>query len=405
MKEMKKVMLFCLCFLVSDICHSQIEQLKDEVNRLEQEILELKSKIEVAQLQETIKLIKSTGLPSQDIITHKAMVLSYNEAHEQANWVAHMILPEIKDGRVFRSNDFREDPMIHTGTANQTDYFLTDTLQDGTVEYDGFGYDRGHLAPSADFRWSAAALSESYFYSNMSPQLPEFNQECWAKLEAHLRGFVIEKQIPLVVITVPLLQDDLPKVDRAVNNLSIPSAYGKVVYDPTNQQMIAFHLKHQANNAPLDEYAMSVDQFESIYKMDVFKAVDQSLEQNFDKAYWFTNLQGGDVEAIPFKNLPKGHYNTVTAVNQLGNHISICGEVVGSRYSRKGHLWLNLDRQFPNQVFSIFIKKEDLVNFPYDLKTYVDHGKFCFRGEVKKFSDVPHINIKHEGELRKFEFK
>jgi endonuclease G len=49
------------------------------------------------------------------------------------------------------------------------------------------GWDRGYLAPSADFRWSEKALSESYFYSNMSPQLDDFNREGWAELEGLLR--------------------------------------------------------------------------------------------------------------------------------------------------------------------------------------------------------------------------
>src|SRR5690606_2430798 len=101
----------------------------------------------------------------------------------QARWVAHIILPDIIDGQVTRSNDFRVDPMVRSGTAVEADYFLQSQKPDGTIEYDGFGYDRGHLAPSADFRWSESALSESYYYSNMSPQLAEFNRNGWAELE------------------------------------------------------------------------------------------------------------------------------------------------------------------------------------------------------------------------------
>ena len=115
------------------------------------------------------------------MIRHKAFSLAYGEEVEQAIWVMHIISSEIKDGTVGRTNDFRIDTLIQSGSAEEEDYFIKTRNSDGDVEYDGFGYDRGHLAPSADFRWSRSALSESYYYSNMSPQLPGFNREKWAR--------------------------------------------------------------------------------------------------------------------------------------------------------------------------------------------------------------------------------
>jgi len=398
---MKNLFLGCLLILTTQV-FGQIGALRAELKALETEMESVKAEIATAQLAEIITQLKSTGLPSDDYIEHSAMILSYNEAHEQADWVAHMIIPDIKTGVVFRSNDFRIDPKVKSGTASQLDYFLTDTLTSGKVNYDGFGYDRGHLAPSADFRWNEQALSESYFYSNMSPQLPEFNQECWATLESHLRRYVLAHEVPLMVITVPLLSDNLPVVSRATNHLSIPKAYGKAIYDFTNKRMIAFSMDHQQNDRPLDMYAMTIDAFEEKYGLNVFTTASEQLESKLNLTDWFENLAGGDVDPIPFRQLPKKHYNTITAGNQVGNEISVCGQVVATRYSRSGHLWLNLDRQFPNQLFSIFIKKEDLVNFPYDLKSHVENRAFCFTGTVEKFSESPHINIKNEGDLRLF---
>jgi len=53
---------------------------------------------------------------------HSALLLEYSEPDEQAKWVAHMILPDIKNGTVSRTNDFRKDNLITTGTATQVDY-------------------------------------------------------------------------------------------------------------------------------------------------------------------------------------------------------------------------------------------------------------------------------------------
>ena len=121
--------------------------------------------------------------PGEDLIEHSALFLVYDEQHEQSKWVAHKISQNISEGSVGRTNDFREDTLIKTGSASEKDYFTKSLNEQGKYSYNGYGFDRGHLAPSADFRWSKTALSESYFYSNMSPQLPEFNRKGWAKLE------------------------------------------------------------------------------------------------------------------------------------------------------------------------------------------------------------------------------
>ena len=89
------------------------------------------------------------------------------------------------------------------------DFFLKQKKENGKYAYEGFGYDRGHLAPSADFRWSKKALSESYFYSNMSPQVASFNRECWADLEGLIRGYVYENKRDLIVYTGPVLHEGL----------------------------------------------------------------------------------------------------------------------------------------------------------------------------------------------------
>jgi endonuclease G len=135
---------FTLITMCLQLSYSQ--NFEFDINKFEKEKLllqkEIKSKnsliIELKQ-QQLITELKEIGLPSKNYIEHKAMIIEYSEEHEQAVWVAHMILPEIKNGLVYRSNDFRIDPKISTGTARQEDFFLTDTLSSGEVIYKGFG--------------------------------------------------------------------------------------------------------------------------------------------------------------------------------------------------------------------------------------------------------------------------
>ncbi len=393
--------------MIGQSLDSQLSMDLAKKKELEEQIEFFENKINDLQLTKIIQDLKAIGLPSDAYIEHSAMILEYAEAHEQAAWVAHMILPSIKQGVESRTNDFREDPKVQSGTAIEQDYFLTDSKSDGSKEYFGFGYDRGHLAPSADFRWNKKALSESYFYSNMSPQLPEFNRQIWAELEMALREYVVNNDVPLYVMTLPLLEDDLPKIPKAINHLTIPKFYLKVALDIENEHGIAFILPNSKEHDLLPSYAISIDKAEEITSYDFFSNYsNDEVENTFDKERWFLDLAAGDKEPIPMAVLKKKRYfNTLSAAKFAGNgrEYTVCGNVVSSRYSKKGHLWLTLDKRFPNDIFSVFIRKENLVHFSGDLISSVENENVCFEGEIKKFSKKPSLSIESEEKMHFFE--
>ena len=181
-----------------------IEVLERSLEDYNEAIEDIFKDLEVLKLKKIRETIRKVGmpakLPDEEIVHHAALSLSYNEQHEQANWVVHVIPKDILFGNVSRTNNFRLDPQVSTITADSVDYWYS-------------GYDRGHLAPSADFRWSRKALSQSYYYSNMSPQRPELNRESWARLENLVREFAIDAG-EVIVVTGPVLTDDLPKIPR-----------------------------------------------------------------------------------------------------------------------------------------------------------------------------------------------
>ena len=72
---------------------------------------------------------------TNQIIKHKYYSLSYSEADEQAEWVAYLLTSKMPSGVVERTDDFRPDPLVTTGSAALTDYA-------------GSGYDRGHMCPA-----------------------------------------------------------------------------------------------------------------------------------------------------------------------------------------------------------------------------------------------------------------
>lgn len=395
------------CWLLSQNLEQHILNVQSDIKQLESQQKMLEDRLEELKLQKVQRDLRDIGLPSQDYILHTAMALEYDEAHEQAKWVAHIITPDVINGNVSRTNDFRPDPMVKTGTAVEEDYFLKYLQPDSSYKYDGYGYDRGHLAPSADFRWSQKALSESYFYSNMSPQRPEFNRESWADLEVRLRGYVFEHPTAaLYVVTGPVLADDLPKVERSVNKVSIPEKYFKVALDLTNKRAIGFIMPNQKCSDPLASYAVPVNEVEALTGLDFYSAlpdeVEDELEADLDKKSWLPDIAKGDVDPISAPTLAPNHFNTVQAKRYMGQgqEIQVCGTVVSTRYSRSGNLWLNIDKQFPNQIFSVFIRKKDLPNFSYKANEVLAQQEVCFYGKVEDFNGTPTMNINREEHIK-----
>lgn len=392
---------------------TELSRLQAERARLQQELASVDEKIEVHKLEQVQTDLRAQGLPAlqpgETVVMHSCMALVYDEPHEQAKWVAHMVLPDIIQGKITRSNDFRVDPLIQTGSTDEVDFFLKKTQPDGSVEYDGYGYDRGHLAPSADFRWSLTALSESYFYSNMSPQLPEFNRELWSDLEAKVRGYIFRNpDSRLFVVTGPIMDANPPRVERSPKKVAIPKAFFKVMADLEKGRAIGFIVPHHNSETPLYKFSMSIDEVEQQTGIDFFASlpddVEARLEGQKEIKDWLPEEALGNVEPFFPPKLPKNHFNTVQARLYMDKNqeVTICGTVVGARRSKKGNILLNLDKQFPDQIFTVFIKEEDIPNFSYDPEEVMNGKVVAVRGKVVNLGGTPAMFITGERQLQEF---
>lgn len=407
---MRKILTFVVLLFLIQLGYAQsnqelIVEYQKQLSELNDKKTDIELKIEDIKLTDIRAQLKLVGLPSEKYIEHKAFFVEYAEEHEQAKWVMHIIPTDVVNLGASRSNDFRIDPLVTTGTSVELDYFIKSIDDTGKDVYDGFGYDRGHLAPSADFRWSSRALSESYYYSNMSPQLPDFNREIWADLESYLRGYVIKNNSDLIVITGPVLEDDLPKIDRSINGVSIPRQFYKIAYDRLNGQAIAFLMNHEGSTNKLSSFSLSVDQLEDIVGLDFFPNIDQSVEASISLEHWFTEeINQKDVEPIPFNELSSGHWNTISGGQKTKSkkEVKVCGTVVTSRTSRSGNAWLNLDKAYPDTYFSVMIKKNFLHNFTYDPLVKLLNQKVCFESSVFEIGDKPTMSIESPNAITNF---
>lgn len=383
---------------------AEIQKLSHELDSLEAVKSDLLDRLETLKLVWIQEEMSKIGYPKmgskEELIKHAAYTLSYNENHEQANWVMHIILKDVVNGNASRTNDFRIDPLITSGSACEQDYFLKTLKADSmTYKYDGFGYDRGHLAPSADFRWSKTALSESFFYSNMSPQLGDFNRFKWAELENWMRTYVEENDVNLFIITTPLLTDSLAKIDRGVNQVSIPQYYLKIALDLENNRGIAFVMPNEQITMPIESFSISIDSAEVLLGYDLFPNLEDRLEAEIESTcayqFWLPDREKNDVKAIEQKRLPKGALSTysIHLFEGDGKKHTVCGKVVSAKKSDNGHVFINLDKQFPNQLFAVTIFESDISNFDYEPEVYLINQEVCFKGEIGEYNGTTNMVI------------
>jgi endonuclease G len=203
------------------------------------------------------------------VISHVAYTLEYNETHEQASWVAYVLTKEKTVRVAERTNKFLSDPMVKTGSADNGDYSKS-------------GYDRGHLAPAADMGWSAKAMAESFYFSNMSPQVPAFNRGIWKRTEELVRTWAIAYD-SLYIVTGPVLNGKLPSI--GANQVSIPNYYYKVILDYHQPEVkaIGIIMPNADSSEPIQHFAVSVDSVEHLTGIDFFPLLNDVEESKLEK--------------------------------------------------------------------------------------------------------------------------
>jgi endonuclease G, mitochondrial len=205
------------------------------------------------------------------LVLHTGFALVYNEKHEQPDWVAYELTRDEVYGIHDRADNFRADPSINTDSASLADYR-------------GSGYDRGHLIPAADLKWSLEAMSDSFYMSNMSPQEPDFNRGIWSKLEAVIRNMAV-KEGSIHVVTGPVLTDG-PYPTIGDNEVSVPNQYYKVVLDYVEPELkaIGFLLPNEGSQQPLAEFATSIAHIEQVTGLDFFPQLPDDIEAELESS-------------------------------------------------------------------------------------------------------------------------
>ena len=225
------------------------------------------------------KLVMQTspkGTPEQ-ILKRTGYVASYNKTTLLPNWVAWHLTAERTEGSAKRSGvDFAEDTEVPEPRATDWDYYNS-------------GYDRGHMCPAADNKWSKKAMEESFHFTNMCPQNGNLNRGDWNEMEMACRKWA-KKYGDLYIVCGPILYKGKHKT-IGKNKVVVPEAFFKVVLRTgDNPQAIGFIYKNTSGNRPKDSYVNTVDEVERITGIDFFPSlpddVEKKVEAECDLGLW-----------------------------------------------------------------------------------------------------------------------
>ena len=203
--------------------------------------------------------------------------LSYNPATRLPVWVAWHLTAEHTDGPYSRKGiKFAEDEDVPVPRATNMDYVNS-------------GYDRGHICPSGDNKWSEEAQLQSFLYTNCCPQLHNLNAGDWNELEGKCRKWA-QQYGGVYIVSGPLL---LNKKHKTIgkNKVVLPEAFFKVVLCMEGEpKAIGFIYRNEANNKTMSSYVNTVDDVERLTGLDFFSAlpdeVEREVEAKADLADW-----------------------------------------------------------------------------------------------------------------------
>ena len=202
------------------------------------------------------------------IVHHQGYSLSYSEPHEQAEWVAYELKKSHLSNTNFERPYFEVDNAVKTGAAHWRNYKNS-------------GFDRGHLCPAGDRKYSQDAHDETFLTSNISPQKSDFNAGIWNTLEQKVRYWA-QKYDGVFVVTGGVLKGKMQTIGD--ENVAVPNQFYKIILDANTDKvkMIAFLMSHENSNQPLYEFVVPVDEIEYLTGIDFFPELDDELENRLE---------------------------------------------------------------------------------------------------------------------------
>ena len=221
------------------------------------------------------------GIPESDtdtVLNRIGYSLGYSYELKLAVWVSYYSKREWVLSEAITGRHFKPDPDLPSDCRAYN------------RDYSNSGYDRGHLAMQADMRGrSEQCEREACYFSNVAPQLPNFNRGIWNVLEDKIRDYVVDNG-DCWVIDGPVFYDGYSET-IGLDNIPVPDAFYKIMVDTTNGGILsyAFIIPNEVSDLPLDSFAVSIDSIEKVTSIDFFPELPDKIENILERRINYLN--------------------------------------------------------------------------------------------------------------------
>lgn len=201
--------------------------------------------------------------------SYTGFTLSFNPENCTPNWVGWELLASEARGETGRSNKFWTDESLRNCPY--------------TEDYRHSGYDRGHMCPAADQKWSERAMIDCFVMSNICPQDHSLNSGAWQTLEKKERKWA-ERDGAIVIVAGPVYEKtDTKRIGES--GVRVPSAFFKVICAPyiKEPRAIGFVYPNMSSPGNMEQYVMTVDDVEKLTGFDFFSALPDEIENEIEK--------------------------------------------------------------------------------------------------------------------------
>jgi DNA/RNA endonuclease G, NUC1 len=221
------------------------------------------------------KLMELPAIRSTDVVlVYNGFVVSYNTQRLIPDWVAYELTVEEAAGSIPRARGFGMDLDYKGRQAMREDYSNT-------------GWDKGHMAPSADMKWSQTAMNESFYLTNICPQDPKLNGRDWHSLEKYVRDWAVRFG-SVWVVCGPIVHDNQYGV-IGEGQVVVPDGFFKAVLrrDGREFRSIAFVFENNSERQPVKNAVVSVNDVEALIGFDLFPNLRDRIEERVEsQADW-----------------------------------------------------------------------------------------------------------------------
>lgn len=278
-----RLVLPCVLLLAGAPLAAQTPTLEQRVSRVEQQVQQLR---QLHGLDSAQVALPDTSLPPGvrgnnnlrwgypggrgTVLVKEHLVILHDNARRLPTWVTYHLTAADLQGTATRTENFRPDPALPAGQRSEL------------VDYRNSGYDRGHMAPAADFKRDEAAMSETFLLSNMAPQRPNLNRRIWERLESQVRSLV-QTRCEIWIFTGALYLDNLqhpvePADFIGPDSVAVPTHFYKVMlcqHPDGVRELFAFIMPNSLDPIPGQptDFLVTVDSVQRLSGLDFWAAL------------------------------------------------------------------------------------------------------------------------------------